>query len=275
MPLPSPPQSHQGVAYNQATASENRIHSDEVAARYGFRGGLVPGITVHAYLVEPALRAWGLEWLSTGEASILLKAPLYDGAAFRVEVDVEREGAYEGRVLDEEGGLCASGRVALAGTDRPAPPERRGDRPAPQRDERPEATRSALEALRERGLGAIRFSWKGEGEYDRTTRSFDGMHDLVRPDREGYANPGLVLGLANSILSSNVVLGPWIHVESRMGNHAAVPLGSSLITEARITDLFARGGHEFVDLDVAAYLESGEPVMTAFHRAIYRLREPT
>ena len=31
------------IAYNHATESENKIHSDEVARRYGFRGGLVPG----------------------------------------------------------------------------------------------------------------------------------------------------------------------------------------------------------------------------------------
>ena len=45
------------IAFNQATDSENRIHSDEVARQYGFRGGLVPGVTVFAYLVHPALVA--------------------------------------------------------------------------------------------------------------------------------------------------------------------------------------------------------------------------
>ena len=44
-----------GIAYNQATASDNRIHSDEVARQYGFHGGLVPGVTVYAYLVQPAV----------------------------------------------------------------------------------------------------------------------------------------------------------------------------------------------------------------------------
>ena len=39
------------VARNDAEASENRIHDDRVAAEYGFRGGLVPGVTVYAYLL--------------------------------------------------------------------------------------------------------------------------------------------------------------------------------------------------------------------------------
>ena len=60
------PSSFRGTAFNQATESENRIHSDEVARRYGFRGGLVPGVTVYAYLVHPALKAWGARWLEEG-----------------------------------------------------------------------------------------------------------------------------------------------------------------------------------------------------------------
>jgi hypothetical protein len=37
------------VATNSSAASENRIHSDADAARWGFRGGLVPGVTLYGY----------------------------------------------------------------------------------------------------------------------------------------------------------------------------------------------------------------------------------
>ena len=33
-------------AHNAATESENRIHADDVAQQYGFKGGLVPRVTV-------------------------------------------------------------------------------------------------------------------------------------------------------------------------------------------------------------------------------------
>ena len=33
-------------ARNAATNSEDKIHPDDVARRYGFEGGLVPGVTV-------------------------------------------------------------------------------------------------------------------------------------------------------------------------------------------------------------------------------------
>jgi len=46
-------QPHSLVAFNTATASANKIHDDTVAASLGFRGGLVPGVDVYAYLCHP------------------------------------------------------------------------------------------------------------------------------------------------------------------------------------------------------------------------------
>ena len=40
-------------AYNTAAASDNKIHDDCVARRFGFRGGLVPGVEkVYAYMAH-------------------------------------------------------------------------------------------------------------------------------------------------------------------------------------------------------------------------------
>src|SRR3954453_96570 len=41
---------HPVTAFNTDTASSNRIHDDATARRFGFRGGLVPGVDVYAYL---------------------------------------------------------------------------------------------------------------------------------------------------------------------------------------------------------------------------------
>ena len=36
-------------AFNLSAASENKIHDDTVARRFGFTGALVPGVEVYAY----------------------------------------------------------------------------------------------------------------------------------------------------------------------------------------------------------------------------------
>lgn len=260
---------YSGIAYNPATASENRIHSDEIARQYGFRGGLVPGVTIYACMVEPAVRAWGLPWLSRGEASVLLRKPVYEGGAFRV--CVEEGESIRCSVLDPDGVLCAEGSVSLPDEPQP-PPVRRGDPPAPEKDARPDATRSALEQLRGDGMGALHWVWRGEGEGARYRADLADMPDLVRPDRAGWAHPGFTLGLANWVLSANVSLGPWIHVESRVRHHAPLALGSAVVVEGRVRDLFEKRGHEFIDLDVEIYDEADAPLLSCFHRAIYRLR---
>lgn len=269
------PEGWRGVAFNQATESENRIHADDVAKQYGFRGGLVPGVTVFAYLVQPAVEAWGLDWLERGTASVTLDEPLYDGVDFEVTLEeLDASPAYLAAVVDAGGVRCAQGRVALPSpTAETRAPRRRGDPPAPPRDERPEATRAALERLREEALGHVVVEWPGKSELDRYTRDLDAMPDLVRLDRGGYANAAFVLGIANWVLARNVVLGPWIHVESDVRNFGAIARGSRLCAEASVTDLFERRGHEFVDLDVAVYDDGDDtPLMRASHRAIYRLR---
>ena len=137
-----------GVGYNQATESENAIHSDAVARQYGFRGGLVPGVSVYAYLAHPAVVAWGRDWLERGAASVVLKRPVYDGEEFRVETKADGPAAYRALVIDPRATTCAEGRVSLPEAT-PEPPARRGDAPAPGRKDRPPATRAVLEELRE------------------------------------------------------------------------------------------------------------------------------
>jgi len=267
------PHAWHGIAYNQATASDNRIHADDVARQYGFRGGLVPGVTVYAYLVQPAVEAWGLDFLSRGAASVRLERPLYDGGAFTVAVEPAGAAAYRGEVRDEGGTVCARGDVSLP-DEAGVAPSRRGDAPAPRGEARPDATRAALERLRDAGMGALALEWRASGEMERTTRDLDTMPDLVRPDRAGWANPAFTLGCANWVLAQNVRLGPWIHVQSEVRHFAAVPRGSGLVIESRVVDLFERGGHEFVDLDVAIFLAPDTPALATRHRAIYRLRPP-
>ena len=50
---------HRVVVRNDAPASENRIHSDDIARKYGFTGALVPGVTVFGHMTYPLVQAFG------------------------------------------------------------------------------------------------------------------------------------------------------------------------------------------------------------------------
>jgi small subunit ribosomal protein S1 len=70
---------HDVVAHNTATESTNRMHDDTVAATYGFRGGLVPGVDVWAYATRPCVDRWGPAFLERGSLEMRFASPVYDG----------------------------------------------------------------------------------------------------------------------------------------------------------------------------------------------------
>jgi len=262
----------QAEAYNQVPESENRIHSDEVARSYGFRGGLVPGVTVTAYLCHPAVEAWGVDWLERGHARAVVSTPLYDRTRFRVEINDATASAYDAVLTDEDGTRCATGRVELP-ENVPAAPAMRGDPRIGEGFQRPSASREVMEELRERGLHALRASWNAAAEITGYLRNASEMPKLLRSDGGGYANTAFILGLTNWALAGNVRMEAWLHLQTESQNHRPIPRNSELVVESAIADLFEKKGHEFVDVDVAAYLlDTREPVMSARLRAIYQLR---
>src|SRR5262245_57201401 len=57
-------------ARNTWAGGDNLIHDDTVARQHGFRGALVSGVTVYAYLTQPLVSAFGSAWMTRGTASV-------------------------------------------------------------------------------------------------------------------------------------------------------------------------------------------------------------
>src|SRR5262245_59940486 len=67
------------TARNFSAASENRIHSDEIAKRFGFTGALVPGVAVFGHLSAPLSRRYGERWLAGSSVATRFLKPAYHG----------------------------------------------------------------------------------------------------------------------------------------------------------------------------------------------------
>src|SRR5262249_57444420 len=92
--------------------SENKIHDEQIARQYGFRGALVPGVTVYAYLTHPLAEAFGAAWLERGTANVRFLKPIHDGEEVRLAGMVTSRGA-KGlsatvTATTAEGGECAT-----------------------------------------------------------------------------------------------------------------------------------------------------------------------
>jgi acyl dehydratase len=79
-------------AVNTAADSENKIHHDAVAAGYGFRGGLVPGVTVYGYMAAATMEHFGQEWLDCGAMDVRFLKPVYEDDELIVTVEAEADG---------------------------------------------------------------------------------------------------------------------------------------------------------------------------------------
>ena len=83
------PAAYEVNAFNTAAASDNKIHDDKVARQFGFRGGLVPGVEVYAYMAHMPVARWGRAWLESGQMECRFVKPVYDGAVARVTATEE------------------------------------------------------------------------------------------------------------------------------------------------------------------------------------------
>ena len=90
--MPSRIEPYRVSAYNTSRHSENKMHDDTVAKRYGFVGGLVPGVDVMAYMMHLPVAKWGRPFLERGWIEARFVKPVYDGETTEVRGE-ERDGA--------------------------------------------------------------------------------------------------------------------------------------------------------------------------------------
>ena len=87
----------------------------------------------------------------------------------------------------------------------------------------------------------------------RATRQRNICADIRETDpiytRESLGHPGLLPRIMNKVLVDNAVLGPWIHVGSKMQLLSAGKVGDELTARAKVVGNYEKKGHRFVELD--------------------------
>jgi acyl dehydratase len=260
---------HRVVARNPATDSENRIHADDVARKYGFAAGLVPGVAIYAYACAPIHEALGEEWLERGSTSMRFSGPCYDGELLTVTVEPPAAaGSGQPHLIAASTGgrTCATG-TARAPAEAGAPD---GIEWAPPPEERPLASIEAFAP--KRLLGSVQLATD-------EARMASYLDSIGEPSpaysRRRILHPGMLLSGANSILVANVVMPTWLHVESRVQHWRPVAVGEPVQVRGIVAEAFERKGHRFVAIDVAWMVGEGsraaELVASARHTAIWQL----
>jgi hypothetical protein len=254
-------------AFNASKESENKIHDDAVARRFGFRGGLVPGVDVYAYMTHLPVQRWGRAWLEDGTAECRLLKPVYDGDS-AVVIATEGTAGLDLRI-ESHGELCVTGHASLA-SEKVRPPPAFSEAPLPPVPpvERPPADETSLAIGTRFAINPFRVTDEYAEQYLRTVRETEPLYA-----RENLVHPGTILHIGNWVLRHNVVLGPWMHVGSTVQHFTAAHIGDELSAGAVVTANYERKGHRFVELDVLVSARQKTPIARIGHIAIYRPRQ--
>lgn len=228
-------------AHNTAPDSENRIHDDGVAVQYGFRGGLVPGVTVYGYMVPAVIDRLGREWLQRGTISVRFLAPCYEGETVVARCDGSSITAER-----EDGSLYASGTVGVCGTN-DGPPDDYADHPLPPMENRPIASSESI--FPGLAFGTLR-------------QPLDVADEAGIPER--------LLRMANEILVKNFRMSPWIHAGSVVRHHRLAALGLEIDVRGKILECFERKGRRFAVAGISM-IAAGQPAASVRHTFIYQL----
>ncbi|MGA7809510.1 MAG: hypothetical protein WCB02_33435, partial [Bradyrhizobium sp.] len=141
---------------------------------------------------------------------------------------------------------------------------------------------SAVAAVRERKpasvssyrvgqwLGTLPRAWSGDAarQYLADIRETDPLFA-----REHLGHPGLLQRVMNKVLVDNAILGPWIHVGSKMQLLSAAMTGDEITARAKVTGNYEKKGHRFVELDALVVANGTTPLAHCQHIAIYQPRE--
>ncbi len=251
-------------AYNLAKQSENKMHDDSVARRYGFVGALVPGVDVFAYMSHMPVAKWGRAFIDGGLMDGRFLKPVYDGD--QVTVTAEETASGLSLRAESRGELCATGSASMPGS-----------KPVIEL-----STFSDVAVVSERkpvnGNSYKQGAWLGIPPYTPTDAlATQYLKDVRESDalymRDKLVHPGTLLRTLNWALMENAILGPWIHVGSTMRHLAAAKVGDVLTVRAKVTGNYDKKGHKFVELDGVIVANGVTPVAHCQHTAIYQPRE--
>jgi hypothetical protein len=254
--------------HNSHAASENRMHSDEVAAQYGFKGALVPGVTVFSHMTYPLVAKYGVDWLARGRAEVAFAKPAYEDELLAVHCKPTAAGdSYAVTCMNEQGIELAALSAQIAAA--PLAVDARAAIAPAVPCEKQLITWDLLEI----GAPFPALTWRPP-QADNLEWCSD-VRDALPVYREGPAaplHPGFILRQANLVLRNRFTLPAWIHTGSRITFHDVARAGESFEVRAIPEEKWQRKGHAFVRLYVCL-LRGGQVVTEILHTAIFQPRK--
>lgn len=267
----SPVSTFQILALNDAEASENRIHSDEVAEKYGFTGALVSGANVFAYMCHPLLRTYGEDWLSGGIMDVVFLKPVYQDNLLTIRTEqLASETSKRNHLTsayNEQNVLLAKLESWLP-EQLPPVSELAAMTGNNHKEERVEIAWDLIEIDEPAPAHLWQPTEANNLEHVKAQRDqsplFSGEHALIHP----YC----LMDACNKALKRLFIVRAWIHTGSRMTLRKPIRVGQLVDVHAIPIKKWQRKGHQFIKLYIAMWIDQAV-ALEVEHTAIFRIAD--
>jgi len=255
--------------HNPSSHSENRMHSDDVARKFGFKGALVPGVTVFSHLTRPLVARFGEAWLARGTADVSFSKPAYEGELLTIRTEgTEGERTFNLTCVNEQGEELARMQAAMPVAS--SLPDTRSDiAPSPLPAERQTVTWDLMEIGEP--FPALHWAPTFEENLEWCRENRDDLA-VYREGASPLLHPGFILRQANYVLRQRFLLPAWIHAASRISFKEAARVGHQYEVRAIPEEKWKRKGHEFARLYVAIRNDD-RTVAEVTHTVIFNPRQ--
>lgn len=257
---------YEARAANDATDSENRIHSDEVATAYGFEGGLVSGAVVFGYMTYLPVKAQGTAWFNDNQVELRLLKPAYDGEILTIEHEEHDDGSSETLCINNivESLATLSSRHAALEVDGASEIP-----PASRVDPREEIAWKKLFTDKP----APAHVWHADPAHNLAlAEQIHDDHEIYRGEN-AVVHPMWILRQCNAAFERSFILPAWLHVGSKLKLHRPLRIGEEIETRMVPTQKWEHKGHQFTTLHIP-FLVNDEVRVEVEHTAIFRIAPP-
>ncbi len=259
------------LALNNAEQSENRIHSDEIAQRYGFGGALVSGVNVFGYLTQPLVRKYGAAFLQQGMLDVLFLKPAYQDDLLTIRSESlgqeSTQRSHLTSIYNEQETLLAKLESWLP-DHLPPVNDLANMREGKPTEDRPEISWDVITLDRPEPY----FLWQpSQQENDEHVTVQRDQSELYQGD-DAYIHPFFILDACNKALMRMFYLPAWIHTGSKMILRKALRVGQSIEVRTMPIEKWERKGHQFIKLYIAMW-EGDSVALEVEHTAIFKLAD--
>ncbi len=256
-------------ALNDAESSENRIHSDEIALKYGFTGALVSGVNVYGYLTQPMVKHFGPAWLETGIFDVIFRMPAYQGDRLQIKCETAKPQQHERHFMttatNQHGDLLARLESWLP-KELPGINDLAYASAGTQLEHRNEIQWDLIHILEPGG----EYLWQPGVADNKQKVETQRDKSEIYTGSQAFVHPYYLLDACNKALMRMFILPAWIHTGSRLTVRQAIKVGQNISIRAIPVEKWERKGHQFIKLYIAM-LHNDQVAIEVDHTAIFKI----